>query len=115
MTDLSLLSFMALGVLTSIVLPILSGLVRELGQSNIERHGLGGTLKRVWKHSRKYVFLGLFSIVTSGVLLAIYKASIPANQSGIIDNWAKAFLYGYAYDSTIQKLTSGTYNSNIDK
>jgi hypothetical protein len=105
---------MTLGVLISIVLPVLSGLVRELGQSDVERHDLGGTLKRVWKRSRKYVVLGMFSLITAGVLLAIYKASIPANQVGIIDNWAKAFLYGYAYDSTIQKITSGTYN-NVEK
>jgi len=108
MNDIVVFFYMALGVLISIVLPILAGFVREFIRSDIERHSLSGRFKKLWRSTRNYVTIGLFSFVTAGVLFAFYRASLLPGQAGLIDNWAKAFLYGYAYDSTIQKLTSGT-------
>ncbi len=107
MKDIYIYLYMALGVLTSILLPFVASFVREFTRTDIERHSFSGRIKRFWRSARKYVIIGLFSFMTAGVVLAVYRASLSPGQSGLIDNWAKAFLAGYAYDSTIQKLTNG--------
>lgn len=107
MNDLSILLYMTLGIAVSVVLPSLSAVVRQFFQPKVETHGAKSGFTKFWRFARPYVYLGLFSVVTAGVLLAAYRVSLPVGQPGVIDTWAKAFLYGYAYDSTIQKLVKG--------
>jgi len=106
MDDLGLLAFTALGILASIVLPILSRAVRQLTRPDVEQHSLKRRLRRLWRTARPYVLVGLFSVVTGAVVLAVYKTTVPPGQPGLVNSWSRAFLYGYTYDSTLQKLVS---------
>ena len=106
MSDLSLLMFTALGILVSIVLPILSKSVRQFVRSDVEQHGKKRGFKKFWRMIRPYVLVGLFSLVTATVVLAVYKSNLPPEQPGFVSSWSQAFLYGYTYDATLQKLLS---------
>lgn len=107
MNDLSILLYMTLGIAVSVILPSLSAVVRQFFQAEVETHGAKSGFSRFWRFARPYVYLGMFSVVTAGILLAAYRVSLPVGQPGVINTWAEAFLYGYAYDSTIQKLVKG--------
>jgi hypothetical protein len=82
--------FCVLGILISIVLPIL-------------RHLLPKPIPLVagvpaWK---RYTGIGLFSLITAVVIVALGKGSV-SNWF-----WYDALLAGYAWDSTLQKVVNG--------
>lgn len=111
MNDLNTLIYMTLGIAVSVILPSLAAAVRQYFQPKVETHGVKSNLRKLWRFSRPYLYLGLFSVITAAILLAAYRVSLPVGQPGVIDTWAKAFLYGYAYDSTMQKLLGGWTSS----
>lgn len=99
-----LLLYMTFGILASIVLPILSVTVQEITKPQIEHSTWQARLRRLWKKSKKYVLIGLFSLLTATILLALYQNTLDPNDTvGLIDTWNEAVIYGYMYDSTMQK------------
>jgi hypothetical protein len=82
--------FCVLGILISIVLPIVRQLlpVPRLFASDVP----------AWK---RYVAVGIFSLITAVVVVAFGKGSV----SGWL--WYDALLAGYAWDSTLQKVVNG--------
>ncbi len=108
MNDVEIIIYMAFGVVTSVLLPILTRFVRNVMQTNIELHGAHGIWRRIWRQTSKYVYVGLFSLLTAVLLLAFVKATSSANQSMLIDTWGKAFISGYAWDSTLQRIAGSS-------
>jgi len=106
MNDFQLILLTALGVLVSIVFPILSKYVREFTGQKVEEHGAKDNLNKFWLLIKPYVMTGLFSLVTAAIVLAFYKSNLQPAQTGFINNGWAAFLYGYTWDSTIQKISN---------
>lgn len=87
-----------LGVTISIVLPILAAAVRVYWPAQrAGPAGLGADAKRFWPVVRPYIVLGLFSALTGIVVLFALGDQLKTIQT--------ALLAGYAWDSTLQKLT----------
>ena len=85
--------FCALGVLISILLPI----IREaIPKPQGKTAGIEAIVPRIWKITKPYLALGLFSLIVALLLVAFLKDQL-------ID-WRAALLSGYAADSTLQKL-----------
>jgi len=82
--------FCVLGILISIILPILRQLLPKPAPFVSEASA--------WK---RYAGIGLFSLITAVVVVALGKGSV----SGWF--WYDALLAGYAWDSTLQKVING--------
>jgi hypothetical protein len=82
--------YCVVGILVSIVLPILRGFLPK-------PHVSSGEIPP-WK---RYGAIGLFSLITAIIVVAFGKSSVSSWQ------WYDALLAGYAWDSTLQKLVSG--------
>lgn len=90
------------GVATSILLPVLIRAVRTefavaVPQGKKTRSALVRALVAVWPAVRKYLLLLAFSLLTAFLIVAALGDSIGT--------WGAAFIAGYAWDSTIQKIT----------
>jgi hypothetical protein len=85
---LTVYGFCALGVVVSVVLPILREMLPKASQ--------GITRSALWVAARPYVILGLFSLVVALLLVAFLQ--------GQLTDWRAALLAGYSADSTLQKL-----------
>lgn len=85
--------WVVIGVVVSILLPVLSGLIR---QEFPQTAGIG---LPPW--IRKYAILLVFSALTALVLLAFYANTNPAARL----DWTGAFLLGFGWESAIEKLT----------
>jgi hypothetical protein len=83
-------SFCVVGILVSIILPILR---RFLPRPR--------TLVADGAPWRRYAAVGAFSLLTAVVVLAFGKGSVSSWQ------WFDALLAGYAWDSTLQKVING--------
>ncbi len=80
----------ALGIAISVILPIL----REyLPKPTKERD-----VRAVWSIAKPYLVLGVFSLIV-GLL-------IVAAGGETLEDWKVAFIAGYAWDSTLQKLSN---------
>ena len=108
MSTVSLILYMSLGIIASVVLPLLSVAVQEIVRPEIEHATWKAKARRLWKRNRKYIIVGAFSLVTAAILLAFHQSTVPENGQGIIDTWAEAFIYGYMYDSTLQKIRASS-------
>jgi Ca2+/Na+ antiporter len=99
--SLALFSSVVGGVMTSILLPVIIRSVRtqfaEAVPADICESRLVRFVSIAWPHLRKYLVLLVFSILTALVLVAF----LGDNLGG----WRQAFVIGYAWDSTIQKIT----------
>jgi predicted Na+-dependent transporter len=89
------------GVITSILLPVIISSVRtqfaqavpaDVGESAWVRFA-----RIAWPHIRKYLTLLIFSLLTSLLIVAFLGDKLTG--------WSQAFVVGYAWDSTIQKIT----------
>lgn len=80
----------ALGVVVSVVLPILRAMLPSPPRPMSEGS------RRAWDIARPYIVLGAFSLV--GAIL------IVAAAGETLQDWRAALLAGYAWDSTLQKL-----------
>ncbi len=85
--------FCSLGVIMSVLLPILR---QALPSPKGGTAGVMAILPRLWAKSKPYVALCFFSILTSLLLLAV--------AGDTVKDWRVALLVGYAWDSTLQKL-----------
>ena len=88
------LVFVALGVVASILIPVLLAAVPKAGHRR--------NLSSLWDHAKPYVALGVVSFLISLVVLAFF-----ASQDKELKEWWQAFLAGYAFDSTLQKVREG--------
>jgi len=79
--------FSALGILISIVIPILRKSIPRDG-----KRGLGG----LWGIIKPYLIIGVFSLLTALLVVAF--------SGDALEDWKAALLAGYAWDSTLQKL-----------
>lgn len=85
--------WVALGIVLSIVIPILRPLLpTPLTPGAEARSG------RLWEYARPFLIVGAFSLLVAILIVAFAKESID-------DKWGLAVLAGYAWDSTLQKLT----------
>jgi hypothetical protein len=81
----------ALGIVISVVLPILR---QFLPKPPI----IGGVaaVDQTRTVVKQYLVLGIFSLLTALVIMAF--------ASSLLDTWKAALLAGYAWDSTLQKI-----------
>jgi len=77
----------AAGVVISVVLPIIRKYLPKTNE--IKTQG-------AWAIIRPILMVGLFSLLTSLLLVAFFKDQLQ--------DWRAALLAGYAWDSTLQKL-----------
>lgn len=98
--------WVAAGVAVSIILPLIRPLLpspqaqvlaKKKGLSFWERFCDWAT--KVWRVARPYVVTGIFSLIISLLVLAYFGENLKT--------WQAAFLAGYAFDSTLQKITTG--------
>ena len=85
-----------LGVIISIVLPILRAMLPKPRATVLARKE--SRTSRLWKITKPYIITGVFSLLVAVVIVALLGDNI--------DSWQKAFLAGYTADSTLQKLTA---------
>ena len=81
-----------LGILISILLPILRALLPK--PPTVQ--GSRGIVSTFWTHAKPYLVVGLFSFL-SGFLIVAF-------TWGTLNDWRAALLAGYAWDSTLQKI-----------
>lgn len=86
----------ALGVIISIILPILRAMLPQPVVSTLARKE--SRASKLWAVTKPYVVTGIFSLLVAVVIVAFL--------GDTIDTWQKAFLAGYTADSTLQKLTT---------
>ncbi len=87
-----------LGVIISIVLPILRAMLPKAQVTTLSRKE--SAAMRFWKITKPYIITGVFSLLVAVVIVALLGDNI--------DTWQKAFLAGYTADSTLQKLTTSS-------
>jgi hypothetical protein len=91
LTSLQIYSWCVLGILISILLPILRGLLPKPAVQ-----GASDSLSTFWTYAKPYVVVGLFSLLTGFLIVAF--------TWGTLYDWRAALLAGYAWDSTLQKI-----------
>ena len=85
----------AVGILLSIMLPILKVLIPK-PKPPTEAKGFGEQGKKAWEILRPYVITTIFSLLTAILIVAFATDSLKT--------WNIAVLAGYAWDSTLQKI-----------
>jgi hypothetical protein len=90
MEQLTLFLCAALGVLISIVLPLLRAILPKPKTLQIL-----GDEKSFWEQANPYLVTGLFSLISGVLIWASFGAEI---------DFKSAIIAGYAWDSTLQKL-----------
>ena len=90
----------ALGIILSIVLPILRAMLpKPPTESEAKSMPVAlSYLRRIWPVVRPYLIIGLFSLFTAVLIIAAAGSSIEEWT------WNIAVLTGYAWDSTLQKV-----------
>jgi hypothetical protein len=81
----------------SILLPILRGWLPKPPAPAAAAAAAPTFLATFWNNAKPYVVVGLFSLLT-GILIVAF-------TYGTLKDWRAALLAGYAWDSTLQKLT----------
>jgi hypothetical protein len=89
LSPLQVYGFCVLGVVVSVVLPILRKMLPTQGVAAV-----GG----IWPAVKPYVVIGFFSLVVGVLVVALGGDAVKQW------NWQTAVLAGYAWDSTLQKL-----------
>lgn len=99
MAFLELYLITALGIVISIMLPILR---RFLPKVPILRRllpkGAPAGVEGVWDKMKPYVLVGVFSLLTALLIVAFV--------GDALQDWRVAILAGYAWDSTLQKIAT---------
>jgi len=84
--DFELYLYVVIGIIISIVLPIIKAMLPKQGTMN----------ENYWPLVKPYVVIGIFSLLT-GVLIVAFLGDA-------LDGWQIAIISGYAWDSTLQKV-----------
>ncbi|MCI0355881.1 MAG: hypothetical protein L0099_12700 [Acidobacteria bacterium] len=85
------------GILISLALPVLSAYVKEIFRPDGPLVASVG----LWQYAKPYVVTSLFALTTALLILAYIVKS-----GGRITSWAEGLLYGFAWDSILQKIAS---------
>lgn len=87
----------AAGVILSILIPVLAEAVRQLFNTG-EPAGIGRMrlLRLIWRRSRPYAVLGVFSLAVALLIVAFLGDALKT--------WQSALIGGYLWDSTLQKI-----------
>ena len=80
----------AAGVVISVVLPLIRALLPKPPAALRDKS---------WKTMRPYVATGVFSLIVAVLIVAAIGDQL--------DSWAAGLFAGYAWDSTLQKFTTG--------
>ena len=92
MSDLDAYIWIVIGIVVAIIFPIIrnqmSGYWKSLGSD-----------ETVPNWVKKYTTLGVFSLISGVIILAIIR-----NQGTAIDDWWTAFLAGFAWESAVEKV-----------
>jgi hypothetical protein len=80
----------ALGIVISVVLPILRQYFPKVTGPSVEG------VSTIWPIAKPYIALGIGSLLTSVLIMAFAGDSL--------NTWKAALLAGYAWDSTLQKI-----------
>jgi hypothetical protein len=86
----------AAGIVISVLLPLIRSLLPKPPKA------LAGGL--TWKTARPYIVTGVFALVAAVIVVA--------TMGDQLKSWSAALLAGYAWDSTLQKLSTG--NTSAD-
>lgn len=89
LSDLEIYLYCVAGIIVSIVLPILKGLLPKPA-------GVATGATAFWDFAKPYLIVGLFSLIT-GLLIVAFTGDT-------LTDWRAAVLAGYAWDSTLQKI-----------
>ncbi|MCC5600632.1 hypothetical protein [Nostoc favosum] len=101
MTDIELYVWFVAGILLSTLVPVAVKWIKEV--SDTTSHGFGDQLAKVWHFAKPYFRAMLGSMVLGLLILALYRSG-QGGQAGI-KHWATALIYGYSWDSTVQKIS----------
>ena len=93
-TPIQIYSWCVLGILISILLPIVRGLLPR--PPAVGAHAAANSFTAFWNHAKPYAVVGLFSLLTGFLIVAF--------TWGTLHDWRAALLAGYAWDSTLQKI-----------
>lgn len=91
MTDIVIYLSVVLGIVISVMLPILK---QSIPKPRGGVASIGGFLQRLFQAAKPYIALTLFSLIVGLLLVAI--------EGDKLNNWQTALLAGYVWDSTIQ-------------
>ncbi|HAR45562.1 MAG: hypothetical protein A2X56_08630 [Nitrospirae bacterium GWC2_57_13] len=84
--------FCTMGIVISVVLPILS---QSVPRPKPDAMGISLARPKLWILAKPYVVIGIFSLLV-GIL-------VVASAADTIKDWRLAVLLGYSWDSTLQK------------
>ena len=84
-----------LSVTSGIVISVLLPLIRAL----LPKPPAALARGTKWERIRPYVATGAFSLIVAVIIVAA--------MGDRLDSWSTALIAGYAWDSTLQKLTTG--------
>ncbi len=90
-TTTGIYAFCVLGILVSILLPI----VKTMLPAGAAAQSL--TWSDRWQQAKPFMAIGIFSLLTALLIIAF--------TWGTLKDWRAALLAGYAWDSTLQKVT----------
>jgi len=98
MSDVELYLWFVVGIVFSVIVPIVAKWLRAAQKKALPSASF---LQQVWGIAGPYVKIAVASLIVGFVLLAMYRSG----GGKAIEAWYQAFLYGYAWDSTLQKIT----------
>ena len=98
MSNIELYGFVALGVVISVVLPLIRAFLPKPQVGFRQWAGL------LWPQIRPYAATAMFSLIVAALLMAFL--------GDTISTWRAALLAGYSFDSTLQKLSTG--NTSVE-
>jgi len=84
--------WIALGVATAVVLPLIADKVRKYYPQT-------GAVGLIPEWAQRYLLLGLFSVIVAGLIFAGWKSQHPTGNL----EWYSAFLLGFTSESAIEK------------
>jgi len=86
-----------LGIVISILLPILRGLLPRPANRVMANAAAIGFASALWEHAKPDIVVGLFSLITAVLIIAFTYSTVR--------HWRAALIADYAWDSTLHKLT----------
>lgn len=98
MSLITVYPYVALGIVISVVLPILRKSIPT--PSRDSRFAGKGFRERLWPIAKPYVMLGIFSLLAAIIIVA--------SLGDTLTDWKLAVIAGFSWDSLIQKAGQGT-------
>jgi hypothetical protein len=103
---LRIYGFIVIGIIISIIIPILRTLLPKSNRETLAATLRGGDETKKLKFgavafeaAKPYFYLAIFSIVTAVIVLAYLSSSATTTTIA----WSNAVIYGFTWDSVLQK------------